>query len=134
MLQPALAAAEEIDATVANMRFVKPLDSEMVRHLARTHEALVTVEEGCVMGGAGAPWSKRCSQAEGSGPVLQLGLPDGFIDHGDPAMLLAACGLDARWHRQVDSRTLSVERCGCRSVFGETRRVIAFTHRCAAVL
>src|SRR5437016_2285273 len=96
MLHPALAAAEEIDATVANMRFVKPLDVDLVTYLARTHEALVTVEENVVAGGAGSAVSEALAAAGLLVPILHLGLPDEFIDHGDPAMLLAHCGLDSK--------------------------------------
>jgi len=95
MLKPALEAAEALDATAANMRFVKPLDRELVAELARTHELLVTVEEHQIMGGAGGA---VCEALAGMGiekPVLLLGLPDRFIDHGDPAKLLSSVGLDA---------------------------------------
>jgi len=95
LLYPALAAAEQLDATVANMRFVKPLDVELVKQLAQSHDALVTVEDGCIMGGAGSA-VMECLQAEGlSLPVLQLGLPDQFVEHGDPVKLMALCGLNA---------------------------------------
>ncbi len=95
LLHPALAAAERLGATVADMRFVKPLDEELVLQLARSHEAIVTVEEGCVMGGAGSA-VLECLAAHGlTVPVLTLGLPDRFVEHGDPAKLLALCGLDA---------------------------------------
>ncbi|WP_332908573.1 transketolase C-terminal domain-containing protein, partial [Mycetohabitans endofungorum] len=80
---------------VANMRFVKPLDEALVRQLADTHELLVTVEEGTLMGGAGSACIESLQAAGVNRPVLQLGLPDRFVDHGDPAKLLAACGLDA---------------------------------------
>ena len=95
LLYPALAAAESLDATVANMRFAKPLDTELVLELARTHDALVTVEEGCVMGGAGSAVLEALAEAGLGVPVLVLGLPDTFIEHGDPAKLLAQVGLDA---------------------------------------
>jgi 1-deoxy-D-xylulose-5-phosphate synthase len=95
MLHPALAAAERLGATVADMRFVKPLDAELVLELARTHEAVVTVEEGCIMGGAGSAVLECLAAAGVTVPVLQLGLPDQFIEHGDPATLLSMCGLDA---------------------------------------
>jgi len=95
MLYPALAAAERLDATVANMRFAKPLDAELVAELARTHEALVTVEEGCLPGGAGSAVMEALQAAGLTTPVLALGLPDVFIEHGDPGKLLAANGLDA---------------------------------------
>ncbi|MGH8519475.1 MAG: transketolase C-terminal domain-containing protein, partial [Panacagrimonas sp.] len=92
MLKPALEAAEALDATVVNMRFVKPLDAEVVKEMARSHELLVTVEEHQVMGGAG---SAVCEALSNTKRVLLLGLPDRFIDHGDPGRLLASVGLDA---------------------------------------
>ncbi|HYD80628.1 MAG TPA: 1-deoxy-D-xylulose-5-phosphate synthase [Paucimonas sp.] len=96
MVAPSLAAAEELNATVANMRFVKPLDVELVKRLAESHDAFVTVEEGCIMGGAGAAVAEALAEAGIVKPILHLGLPDKFIDHGDPGALLAACGLDAK--------------------------------------
>jgi 1-deoxy-D-xylulose-5-phosphate synthase len=95
MLAPALAIADEFDATVANMRFVKPLDDELVRDLAITHSLLVTVEENVVMGGAGSAVLESLERQGCTVHVLQLGLPDRFIDHGDPALQLASVGLDA---------------------------------------
>ncbi len=95
LLYPALTAASKLDATVANMRFVKPLDVDLVLELARSHDAFVTVEEGCVMGGAGSAVQEALAAAGVLMPVLMLGLPDEFIEHGDPAKLLAMCGLDA---------------------------------------
>jgi 1-deoxy-D-xylulose-5-phosphate synthase len=94
MVAPSLAAAEALDATVANMRFVKPIDAKLLVELAQTHDVLVTVEEGCVMGGAGSACVESLLANGVVRPVLQLGLPDGFIDHGDPAKLLSECGLD----------------------------------------
>jgi 1-deoxy-D-xylulose-5-phosphate synthase len=94
MLKPALEAAEELNATVANMRFVKPLDESLVIQLAEEHEFLVTVEEGAVMGGAGSAVAEYLAAAGVARPVLHLGLSDKFIDHGDTALLLAAVGLD----------------------------------------
>jgi 1-deoxy-D-xylulose-5-phosphate synthase len=96
MLTPSLAAGEELGATVANMRFVKPLDVELVKRLAREHEHLVTVEEGCVMGGAGAAVAEALAAEGIVKPIQMLGLPDKFIDHGDPGLLLASVGLDAK--------------------------------------
>lgn len=95
LLYPALQAAERLDATVANMRFVKPLDVALVTELARSHDAIVTVEEGCTMGGAGSAVLEALHAAGIEVPVLTLGLPDEFVEHGDPAKLLARCGLDA---------------------------------------
>ncbi|MCW7539149.1 1-deoxy-D-xylulose-5-phosphate synthase [Aquabacterium sp. A7-Y] len=95
LLYPALEAAGRIDATVANMRFVKPLDTELVESLARSHDAIVTVEEGCLVGGAGSAVAEALHAAGLTTPVLMLGLRDEFIEHGDPAKLLALQGLDA---------------------------------------
>ena len=95
MVAPSMAAAGELNATVANMRFVKPLDVELIRQLAREHACFVTVEEGCIMGGAGAAVAEALAAEGIVKPILMLGLPDQFIDHGDPASLLAGVGLDA---------------------------------------
>jgi 1-deoxy-D-xylulose-5-phosphate synthase len=95
LLYPALKVAEILDATVANMRFAKPLDAELVLELARTHEALVTVEEGCLPGGAGSAVGECLAAAGLATPLLSLGLPDLFTEHGDPGKLMAMYGLDA---------------------------------------
>jgi 1-deoxy-D-xylulose-5-phosphate synthase len=95
MLYPALAAAERLNATVANMRWAKPLDTDLLHELAQTHDAIVTVEEGCVMGGAGSAVLEALQLQGRAVPVLPLGLPDEFIEHGDPAKLLSQVGLDA---------------------------------------
>jgi 1-deoxy-D-xylulose-5-phosphate synthase len=95
MLAPALAAAEQLDATVANMRFVKPLDTELVLRLAREHELLVTVEENVVQGGAGGAVAECLQQHGVAIPLRQLGLPDSFIEQGEHGQMLADCGLDA---------------------------------------
>ena len=95
LLYPALQAAEKLGATVVNMRWVKPLDVELLLKVAAEHEALVTVEEGSVMGGAGSAVAEALQSAGIVMPVLQLGLPDVFIEHGDPVRLLAMQGLDA---------------------------------------
>jgi 1-deoxy-D-xylulose-5-phosphate synthase len=78
------------------MRFVKPLDVELVKRLAQEHDYLVTVEEGCIMGGAGSAVAEALASEGIVKPILHLGLPDQFIDHGDPAHLLASVGLDAK--------------------------------------
>ena len=96
MLQPALAAAETLDATVANMRFVKPIDVELIEWLAQHHDYLVTVEENVVAGGAGSAVAEALSALGIGMSLLHLGLPDQFIDQGDPALLLEKCGLDAK--------------------------------------
>ncbi|AEF45327.1 1-deoxy-D-xylulose-5-phosphate synthase [Serratia sp. AS12] len=95
MVVPALEAGVRLDATVVNMRFVKPLDAELLQRLARTHETLVTVEEGCIAGGAGSACLECLSAAGIAVNSLLLGFPDNFVEHGEPAELLAACGLDA---------------------------------------
>jgi len=94
MLKPCLEAADELNATVVNMRFVKPLDNDLVASLALRHEVLVTVEENTIMGGAGSAVIESLASAGVKIPVLQLGLPDTFIDQGDPSQMLADCGLD----------------------------------------
>ncbi|MFN3545625.1 MAG: 1-deoxy-D-xylulose-5-phosphate synthase [Thiobacillus sp.] len=95
MVAPALAAAEVLDASVADMRFVKPLDTELLRDLAYRHRLLVTLEENAVAGGAGDAVAEALAALGVVVPILQLGLPDRFVEHGDPARLLADCGLDA---------------------------------------
>jgi len=95
MVLPSLIAGEKLGATVVNMRFIKPLDEVLILELARTHDAIVTVEEGCIMGGAGSAICEYLSANAVAKQILQLGLPDLFIDHGDPAKLLSMQGLDA---------------------------------------
>ena len=95
LLHPCLAVAERLDLSVADMKFIKPLDAELAVELARGHEALVTVEEGSLMGGAGSAVAEALAAAGVTVPLLHLGLPDQFIEHGDPGKLLALCGLDA---------------------------------------
>lgn len=96
MLAPALQAGEQLDATVVNMRFVKPLDVEMLLRLAAEHEFLVTVEENAIQGGAGSAVAECLQQHSVVIPLMQLGLPDKFIEQGDHAQMLADCGLDAK--------------------------------------
>lgn len=95
LLYPALQAGEALDATVVNMRFVKPLDTELLLEMAGSHDLLVTVEEGCVQGGAGSAVAEALSAEGVNTPLMMLGLPDAFVEHGEPAKLLALCGLDA---------------------------------------
>ncbi len=95
LLTAALEAGEALDATVVDMRFVKPIDEALLLELAGNHEAFVSIEEGAVMGGAGSA-VQECFNAHGLVvPLLQLGLPDRFIDHGDQAAILSELGLDA---------------------------------------
>jgi 1-deoxy-D-xylulose-5-phosphate synthase len=94
MLAPSLVAAEQLDATVVNMRFIKPLDIELVLKMAQEHSLLVTVEENTIQGGAGSAVAECLAQHGVLVPLLQLGLPDKFIEQGDPVKLLAECGLD----------------------------------------
>ncbi|MBP8120042.1 MAG: 1-deoxy-D-xylulose-5-phosphate synthase [Burkholderiales bacterium] len=94
MVKPAADAAEDLNAAVANMRFVKPIDDELIFRLATTHDYLVTIEENVVMGGAGSAVAESLSAQNLSTPLLHLGLPDQFVEHGDPAVLLADCGLN----------------------------------------
>jgi len=94
MLAPSLAAGEALDASVANMRFVKPIDRDLVLRLAREHSLLVSVEENALIGGAGSEVARVLEEAGLATPLLRLGLPDEFIDQGDQAVLLAELGLD----------------------------------------
>jgi len=90
----ALDAAEELDASVVNMRFVKPLDDEMVSAMARKHDLLVTLEDNVIEGGAGSAVAESLAAQGIAAHMLHLGLPDRFIDHGDQWQLLALAGLD----------------------------------------
>ncbi|WP_018151504.1 1-deoxy-D-xylulose-5-phosphate synthase [Leeia oryzae] len=96
MVAPALEAAETLNATVANMRFVKPLDIELITSLADTHDVIVTVEENVIAGGAGSAVLEALVASRRQKAVLLLGLPDQYVEHGDHAKLLAECGLDAK--------------------------------------
>jgi len=96
LTQAALSAAESLDATVVDMRFVKPIDRDLVLDIAARHGAIVTVEESSLMGGGGSAVTELLNEVGVTIPVLQLGLPDRFIDHGDQAVLLAELGLDAK--------------------------------------
>jgi len=96
LLPEAARAAEALDATLVDMRFVKPLDEDLLQRLAQTHEAFVTLEEAAVMGGAGSAVQEYFSRAAIQHPVLLLGLPDMFIDHGDQKAILSELGLDAQ--------------------------------------
>jgi 1-deoxy-D-xylulose-5-phosphate synthase len=119
LLYPALAAAERLDATVANMRFVKPLDVALVTDLARRHDAIVTVEEGTILGGAGSAVLEALAEARIEIPVLTLGLPDSFVEHGDPAKLLAQCGLDAAGIEQSIQRRFGAAPALLRTAVGQ---------------
>ncbi len=96
LLDQALLAAEQLDATVANMRFVKPLDESLVLELAASHELLVTLEDNAIKGGAGSGVNELLAAMEHAPPCLNLGLPDHFVEHGQRGELLADCGLDSR--------------------------------------
>ena len=95
MLAPALEAAEKLNATVANMRFVKPLDIDLIENLAKSHDLIITIEENAIMGGAGAAVMEAMQLLNIETPMLCLGLPDHFIEHGVHENMLAECGLDA---------------------------------------
>ncbi len=95
MLAPALKAAQTLDATVANMRFVKPIDTALITELAQSHDLLVTVEENAIMGGAGAAVVEAMQTLNLTTRTICLGLPDRFIEHGVHETMLAECGLDA---------------------------------------
>jgi 1-deoxy-D-xylulose-5-phosphate synthase len=94
LLGAALAAGEALDATVVNMRYVKPIDAAMILELAGNHSLLVSIEENAVIGGAGSEVERVLAEQGIKRPVLRLGLPDRFIDHGEQGQLLAELGLD----------------------------------------
>jgi len=95
LLYPALEVAEKLNATVVNMRWAKPLDEAMILQMAAKHTCFVTLEDACVMGGAGSAVGEFLQKSNLLKPLLSLGLPDQFIEHGDPAKLMAMQGLDA---------------------------------------
>jgi len=95
LLYPALEVAEQLDASVANMRFVKPLDVELLKSLAQDHDYFVTIEDGAIQGGAGSACLEALSTMGINKPLLQLGLPDEFVEHGDYKLLMSQCGLDS---------------------------------------
>lgn len=94
MLEAAMNAGEELNATVVNMRFVKPLDEALIKTIASSHDLLVTIEENVVMGGAGSAVNELLANYGLNTHILNLGLPDEHIDHGIPATMLSDCGLD----------------------------------------
>ncbi len=122
LLAPALEVGEALDATVVNMRFVKPLDETMVSELARNHDLLVTLEDNAVMGGAGSEVNE-CLARLGLHPgVLNLGLPDRFLEHAARKDLLISCGLDTKgilaavknWRQQAMPKTLALKSKECK--------------------
>ena len=102
------------------MRFAKPLDVALVTDLARRHDAIVTVEEGTMMGGAGSAVLEALAEARIDIPVLTLGLPDTFVEHGDPAKLLAQCGLDAAGIEQSIQRRFGTAPALLRTAVGQS--------------
>jgi 1-deoxy-D-xylulose-5-phosphate synthase len=108
MVTPSLQAAETLNATVANMRFVKPLDEALIRQLASDHDLLVTVEEHAIMGGAGSAVNELLAQHNILKSVLNLGIPDAFIEHAAHSEMLSACGLDAQGIQHTIEKRLSL--------------------------
>ena len=94
MLAPALEAAKVLDATVANMRFVKPIDRELILELSREHSLLVSIEENVSIGGAGSEVARVLENTRSATAFVRIGLPDRFIEHGDQTRLLGENGLD----------------------------------------
>jgi 1-deoxy-D-xylulose-5-phosphate synthase len=94
LLYAGLEVAEGIDATIANMRFVKPLDLDLIKSLAESHDYFATIEDGAIQGGAGSACLEALAALGINKPLLQLGLPDEFIEHGDYQLLMTKCGLD----------------------------------------
>jgi 1-deoxy-D-xylulose-5-phosphate synthase len=110
MLAPSLEAGEAFDATVVNMRWVKPLDQDLVRELVNSHELLITIEENAVAGGAGSAVGEFVLAQGLTTNVINLGLPDQFIEHGDHKSQLAKCGLDASGIRRAILRYAPTSR------------------------
>ncbi len=96
MVEPAITAAEALDATVVNMRFVKPLDTKVIAELAHSHDLIVTIEENSLLGGAGSAVAEFLLSHGNSTSIEIMGLPDKFLEHGDRKQMLADCGLDAK--------------------------------------
>ena len=109
ILSNALKAAEQLDTTVANMRFIKPIDSALIDELVKNHELLVTIEEGAIMGGAGSAVSEYLNAQAMNVPVMNLGIPDIYIEGATPAEQLAECGLDVDGIVQAINGRLSRE-------------------------
>jgi 1-deoxy-D-xylulose-5-phosphate synthase len=109
-LPEALLVAEALNATVADMRFVKPMDAALIRELAGAHELLVTVEESSIQGGAGSAVALFLSNENLVMPVLHLGLPDRYVEPAKPAEMLAECGLDAAGIEAAVRRRLALVR------------------------
>ena len=107
MLSPSLQAAESINATVANMRFVKPLDEQLIRELAQEHSLLVTVEEHAIMGGAGSAINEFIFAKNLGVSVLNLGIPDAFIEHATHSEMLKTCGLDVQGIKEAITRRIN---------------------------
>jgi len=96
MVTPALEAGKKLGATVINMRFIKPIDEEMILEMAKTHDVLVTIEENVISGGAGSAVNNYLQAQQILMPVLNIGLPDSFVEQGSREELLAICGLDTQ--------------------------------------
>jgi 1-deoxy-D-xylulose-5-phosphate synthase len=111
-LAAALEAGAAFDATVVNMRYVKPLDEELIEDLARSHELLITIENNAAAGGAGSAVAETLARAGLATPLVILGLPDQFIEHGESRELMSECGLDAAGIRRTVLRHLAPGRSG----------------------
>ncbi|MGB1192321.1 MAG: 1-deoxy-D-xylulose-5-phosphate synthase, partial [Pseudomonadales bacterium] len=107
LLPAALQVAEKLDFSVADMRFVKPIDESLIDSLASSHDLIVTLEENSIQGGAGSAVTEYLNQSNRIVPVMQLGLPDIFVDHGKHSELLAACGLDQQGIELAISKKLN---------------------------
>ncbi len=95
MVMPCVKVADSLDATLVNMRFVKPLDEALILELAKSHAALVTIEDNAIAGGAGSAVAELLNAHGVTAPLMQLGLSDHFLDHASREELLATDGLDA---------------------------------------
>jgi 1-deoxy-D-xylulose-5-phosphate synthase len=119
LLESARKIAENLDATLVNMRFVKPLDEKLVMNIAARHRAIITIEENAIIGGAGAGVGELLALHGVQLPLLHIGIPDRFIEHGSRDTCLAAAGLDLAgltatvdhwWEPQTQERIRSISR------------------------
>ena len=115
MLNPSLIVGSELDATVVNMRFVRPLDKQSILHIAETHLLLVTIEDNVVSGGAGSGVNELLQEYGYNIPILNLGLPDQHIEQGSREQMLAACSLDPAGIKSAIQKRIPVELAATKS-------------------
>ncbi|MBL4608128.1 MAG: 1-deoxy-D-xylulose-5-phosphate synthase, partial [Pseudomonadales bacterium] len=125
VITPCLAAAKKFGATVVDMRFVKPLDEDLIREMSKQHELLVTVEENAIAGGAGSAVSEFLSREGILKPILHIGLPDHFLEHGKHESQLSHCGLDEDGiYKAVESRWNQLQKAHPSKVLNVEKQVL----------